>query len=101
LIKILQVEKDEELRAAAIQSLAISGEQESADYLLSFYTQGSRVEKTAIIQSMMIMDNVEGLIGLLKQEKDPELKRQMLEVLTVMDSDASDEYLFELLESKG
>jgi hypothetical protein len=97
----LEVEKDAELRAAAIQSLAINGEQASADYLFKLYPKGSRAEKTAIVQSMMIMEDVEGLISLLKQEKDPELKRQMLEVLTVMDSEASDEYLFELLENKG
>jgi hypothetical protein len=59
------------------------------------------VEKTAIIQSMMIMENVEGLISLIKQENGPESKRQMLEVLTVMDTEAAEEYLFELLEKKG
>ena len=59
------------------------------------------MEKTAIIQSMMIMENVEGLISLIKQENDPESKRQMLEVLTVMDTEAAEEYLFELLEKKG
>ena len=50
---------------------------------------------------MMIMENVEGLISLIKQENDPESKRQMLEVLTVMDTEAAEEYLFELLEKKG
>ena len=50
---------------------------------------------------MMIMDNTEGLIGLLKTETDPELKRELLQTLTLMDSDASDEYLFEMLENKG
>jgi len=29
------------------------------------------------------------------------LKREMLQMLTVMDSEVSDEYLFELLEKKG
>ena len=101
LYKILQVEQDEELRSAAIQGLAINGEEKAADYLVTMYPGASREEKTAVIQSMMIMEDTEGLLSLLKQETDPELKREMLQMLTIMDSDASDEYLFELLEKKG
>lgn len=49
----------------------------------------------------MIMENVEALISLLKTETNPELKRELLQMLTIMDSAESDEYLFELLENKG
>jgi len=49
----------------------------------------------------LIMDNTEGLISLLKQESDPDLKREMLQMLSIMDSEKSDEYLFELLEKNG
>jgi tetratricopeptide (TPR) repeat protein len=101
LFRILQVEQDTELRAAAIQSLAISGGEEATDYLVKLYPDGSREEKTAVIQSMMIMENTEGLLSLLKQESDPELKREMLQMLTIMDSEESDQYLFELLEKNG
>jgi len=59
------------------------------------------MEKTAVIESMMVMDDAQGLINLLGQETDPRLRRQMIEMLTVMDSPESDEYLFELLESKS
>ena len=99
--KILQVEQDAELRSAAIQSLAINGEEKAADYLVAMYPDASREEKTAVIQSMMIMEDTERLISLLKQESDPELKREMLQMLATMDSEASDEYLFELLEKNG
>jgi tetratricopeptide (TPR) repeat protein len=101
LFKILQVEQDAEMRSAAIQSLAISGGEEAADYLVKLYPDGSREEKTAVIQSMMIMDDTERLLSLLKQENDPELKREMLQMLATMDSEKSDEYLFELLEKNG
>jgi hypothetical protein len=101
LIKVLQSEKDTEMRSAAIQALAVSGDEDGAEYLLTLYPEASREEKEAVIQSMMIMDNTQGLISLLKSESDPELKREMLQVLTMMDSDESEEYLFELLEKKG
>ncbi len=101
LIKILKVEKDQELRMAAIRSLSINGDAAGADYLVSLYPKGSSEEKAAVIQSMMVMDNVNGLISLLKQETDPGLKREILQMLTVMGSEESDEYLFQLLENKG
>ena len=101
LMKVLQSEQDTGLRAAAIQALAISDDDTAAQYLVTLYPDGSREVKQAIIQAMMITENTEGLISLLKTETDPELKREMLQMLTIMDSEASDEYLFELLENKG
>ena len=101
LMKVLQSEQDTGLRAAAIQALAISDDDTAAQYLVTLYPDGSSEVKQAIIQAMMITENTEGLISLLKTETDPELKREMLQMLTIMDSEASDEYLFELLENKG
>jgi hypothetical protein len=50
---------------------------------------------------MMVSENVQGLLGLLETESDLELKRQIMQMLALMDSEESDEYLFELLEEKG
>lgn len=99
--KVLQTETNEELRAQAIQMLAISDEEEAAQYLVGIYPSASRTEKQAIIQSMMIMEDTEGLISLMKIETDAELKREMLQVLTIMDSEEADQYLFEILEKKS
>jgi HEAT repeat protein len=101
LYKILQTEQDAELRSVAIQGLGINGEEKAADYLVAMYPGASREEKSAVIQSMMIMEDTEGLLNLLKQESDPELKREMLQMLTIMDSEESDQYLFEMLEKNG
>jgi HEAT repeat protein len=101
LIKVLQSEKDVELRASAMEMLAVSGDKAGAEYLVKLYPDGSHEDKLAVIESMMIMDNPQGLISLMKKETDPELKREMLQMLTIMDSEESDEYLFQLLEKKG
>jgi HEAT repeat protein len=101
LIRILKSEKDSSLRAAAIHSLSINGDSAGADYLATLYPNGTGTEKSAIIESMMIMDNAQGLISLLKQETDPKLRREMVQMLTVMDTEESSDYLFELLENKG
>jgi len=101
LMRVLQTEQDADLRAAAIQSLAISDGDEVADHLVSLYPKASREEKSAIIQSMMIMEDPEALLRLLKAEEDPELKREMMQMLTIMDSEEADEYLFDMLEKNG
>ncbi len=101
LIKVLQSEQDARLRATAMQMLAVSGDDAAAQYLVSLYPDGSREEKEAVIKSMMIMEDVQGLIGLLKTETDPDLKREILQMLSIMESEESDEYLFELLGEKG
>jgi HEAT repeat protein len=101
LMKVMQTEQDTELRAVAIHSLAISDTNEAAGYLAQIYPNASREEKSAVIQSMMIMDDPEGLLSLLKRENDPELKREMMQMLTIMDSEEANEYLFEMLEKNG
>ena len=99
--KVLQSETNAELRSQAIQMLAVTDDEDAAQYLVELYPNGSRSEKKAVIQSMMIMDNVEGLMSLMKTETDPELKREMLQMLTMMDSEEADQFLFEMLENKG
>lgn len=99
LFNIMQSERDPELRADAIEGLAITDSPEAANYLLDLYPDATREEKESIIQAMLIMDNTKGLLSLMKQETDPELKREMLEMLTLMDSEESNQYLFDLLEN--
>ncbi len=98
LIKVLQSEQDPEMRAAGIEMLAVSGDRKAGQYLASIYPDVSRAEKGHIIEAMMIMDDAKGLISLLKTETDPGLKRDMMQMLTHMDSEEADQYLFELLE---
>ena len=78
--------------------LEITGDSKAGQYLVSIYPDVSRGEKGTIIEAMMIMDDARGLIGLLKTETDPALRREMMQMLTHMDSEEADEYLFELLE---
>lgn len=101
LMNVLKTETNPDMRSAAIQALAVSGGKVAAEYLASLYADGSEDEKHAVIQSMLIMDHAKGLIDLLKTETDPDRKREILQMLSLMDSEEANEYLFEMLESKG
>ena len=98
LLKVLKSEQDPEMHSAAIEVLAIIGDEEALEYLVSAYPNSTREKKQVIIRSMMLMDSPEGLIGMMKAETDPELRREMMQVLTLMDSEEADKHLFELLE---
>ena len=100
LIQILEVEKDPQLRKVAVQMLAINGSPEAAQYLVDMYGESSREDKSEIIHSMVILEDTDALLALMKQEDDPGLKREMLQMLTVMGSEDVDEALFELLENE-
>ena len=101
LIRVLGQEQDSELRALGVQALSMIDHQAALAYMSEMYPEGSREHKEAVLQAMMINGDAAGLIELLKQEKDPELKRLMMEMLAIMDSDEANDYLFELLESEG
>ena len=101
LMDVLKTETDPEMRAAAIQALAVSGGKVAAEYLTSLYTGGSDDEKGAVIQSMLIMDHAKGLIELLQIETDPDRQREILQMLSLMDSEEANKYLFQMLENKG
>jgi len=99
--RVVREEQDPELRASAIESIAVDGGPGAGEFLVGLYDGGSEMEKQSIINSMMILEDASGLIALLERERDPQLRRQMLQVLTMMDSDEASEYLFRMLEEDG
>jgi hypothetical protein len=99
--KVLETEQNAEIRVAAIHALAMADEEGTAEFLSGSYDGKSMEEKTAIIHSMMILEDAKGLIRLMNLEEDASLRREMLQMLTVMDSEEANEFLFEMLESKG
>lgn len=101
LMEVLKTETDPEMRTTAIQALAVSGGKAAAQYLTSLYPDGTDNEKHALIQSMLIMDHAKGLIDLLETETDADMTREILQMLSLMDSKEANEYLFEMLENKG
>jgi HEAT repeat protein len=100
LVRILESEKDPELRTQAVQMLAIQGSGEASRYLVEMYPGATRDEKSEIIHSMLILEDSGTLLALMKQEDDPQLKREMLQMLVMMGSEEIDDELFELLEAE-
>ena len=102
LFEIIKTEKDEELLLKAIKSVGIVSRHKTGDKLASLYAEKTNKEvRFAIIRALFVQSNAKGLVALVKQEKDPELKRKILRSLSMMGSDESDEYFAKILESEG
>ena len=90
-------EKDTKLRAEAIQKLGLMGSK-STQALLGFYATGDREVKEAVINGLFVMGNAKALIGLAKKESNREMKKEILQKLSVMGSDDAVAYMLEILE---
>jgi HEAT repeats len=98
LVEIARNEKDPTLRAAAIKSLGLMGGGKSGVALMSLYATEKDAEvKRTILNSMFISGNVDGLIDIARKEKDPDLKKEAVQKLSIMGSPKATEYLMEIL----
>jgi hypothetical protein len=90
-------EKDPELRAVAIRNLGLSGGKTSI--LLGLYAAEKDPEiKEAVIEALFVEGNARALIDLSKKETNKELKREIIQKLSVMGSDEAVKYMLEILD---
>ena len=97
LFELARNEKVLELRLAAIKNLGLMGGR-SGDFLLQMYdTDTNRDVREAVIEGLFLQGNAKGLIGLARKEKDRELRKEIVEKLSLINSEESEKFLLELL----
>jgi hypothetical protein len=109
LLQVLRTEQDPELRVAAIRGVAMMGrrgdvdesearEAELREELRRVYDTGDRETRSAVIEAMAMREDVPALIELFDQETDPELRTQIVRMLSMSDSDEALDFLVRILE---
>lgn len=99
LADIARNEKVLELKVTAIRNLGLLGGGRSGDLLLSLYNSDPHREvRNAVIESLFIQNNGHTLVNLARNEKDPDMKRAIIEKLSVMRSKEATDYLMEFLK---
>jgi HEAT repeat protein len=97
--EIAKTEADPRLRRAAIQGLGIIDAPESGALLRSLYAAQKDAEsKKAVMEALFVQDNAKALIEIAKAEKEPALRREAVEKLSLMDSREAQEYMLEILQ---
>ena len=71
----------------------------SGELLLSLYNSDTRPEvRKAVIEALFIQGNARTLISLARAEKDPGMKRTIIQTLSIMRSKEATDYLMEFLK---
>lgn len=92
-------EKDPEIRAAAVRSLGIMDPDIAGPALEEIYSSEKNIDvRRAVLQALMMHGNGHALVAIARREKDPALRREVVQMLSLVNSKEAAAYLMELLE---
>ena len=96
--EVAQSEKDPELRRTAIQKLGLMGSERTAQTLQSIYAKETDYQvRREVLNAFFLQGNAKALIAVARAEKDPGLKKEAVQKLSLMGSKDATDYLMELL----
>jgi HEAT repeat protein len=97
LVEIAGEEKEPALRRKAIEGLGINDSPQATAALKALYSANADAGvRRAVIEGLFVQDNARALIELFRAEKDPALRKQIVERLGNMDSDEAMDFLGKL-----
>jgi len=85
---------DESLKLEIIQALGIHGSQHNEEFLNQTYDSDNKQVKHSVIEAYMIEGNTKALVQLLSKEEDLEIKKHILQTISMIDP----EYILNRLE---
>ncbi|MEP7116182.1 MAG: HEAT repeat domain-containing protein [Acidobacteriota bacterium] len=98
LIELARTETNPELRRTAVRNLGMMRATATGPALVEIYmTQKDAEVRRAATQGLFVQNNAEALVALARKETDPEMKRDLVQRLSLMKSKAAMDYLMELL----
>jgi hypothetical protein len=99
LVEAAENENDPELRRTAIRNLGLIHSDASGTALQSIYAKETdRRVRSEVLNAFFLQGNASGLIAVARSEKDPELKKEAVQKLSLMHSKEGTDYLMELLK---
>jgi tetratricopeptide (TPR) repeat protein len=98
LAEIVQTEKDPEILDKAINTLGLVGGQESLAALSNLYNSQAGVStKKKVINALFLHGAGKEMVALARKETNPELKRELIQKMSLMSSPEITEYMMEIL----
>jgi HEAT repeat protein len=98
LINIAKTETDPGIRSRAIRNVGIFAGEEGRNALLSIYNAQADVEsKKQIIRALFVNGAAKDMVTLARKETNPELKKELVRNLSLMDSPEAHDYMIEIL----
>lgn len=98
LIEIAKTETDPEIRERAIRNVGIFGGDAALPALTSIYNSNADTEtKKHIIRALFVHGAAKEMVALARKETNPELKKEIVRNLALMDSPEVRDYMMEIL----
>ncbi len=98
LTEIAKTDTNQELRLLAVRNLGVMGSKRNGDVLVDLYgTEKDPEVKKAIVNGLFVGGNAEQLVALARKEQDPAVKKDMISRLSNMHSKVATDYLLEIL----
>ncbi|HEV2687575.1 MAG TPA: HEAT repeat domain-containing protein [Bryobacteraceae bacterium] len=98
LFELAKSEKDDNLRHLAINQLGVMGKHKTGPSLAGLYGQETNLDnKKAIINALFIQGNAAALVDIARKENDMNLKKAIVNQLSMMHSKEATDYLMEIL----
>ena len=98
LIHIATSDPDPKVRERAVRTLGPFGGSKARPTLVQIYTNEKDPEvRRAAIQSLFVEGDASDLVALARKETNPEMKRRIVQQLSVMDSKEARDYMLEIL----
>jgi HEAT repeat protein len=98
LIELARTEQNPELRLTAVRNLGIMGSKETGEALITLYNDTDPEVKKAVVHSLFVQGNAAGLVALARKEKNVNMKKTLVERLSLMDDKIARDYMLELLK---
>jgi hypothetical protein len=99
LAQVARSERDPELREDAIHSMGITGGAAAAAALKQIYLDNADANtKEAVIQALFVQGSARVLIELFRAERNPGLRKEIVQKLSLMNNDEATELLLKMLE---
>ena len=98
LSEVAKTATETQVKSAAIRALGAVGGQQSKTILLQMYGNEKDADiKRAVIEGLFIQDDAHDLIQLARKESDPQLRKHLVQQLSVMDDREAKDYMLEIL----
>jgi HEAT repeat protein len=99
MIELARTEKEPDLRSTAVRNLGLMGGAKSADALVEMYSaEKEPAIRNAVVNALFLQGNATALVALARKENDGEMKKAIVQKLSLMQNKVATDYMLELLK---
>ena len=98
MLKHVQTEKEPRVLAKAITTLGMVGGDESLGVLTKIYSsQADVATKKKVVDALFLRGDSKDMVALARKETNPELRRELIQKMSLMRSPEVTDYMMEIL----